>query len=193
MTATQSFWCIIRTSGRHTLRLAQSLREDGFDVWTPIETRNVRIPKANVKRTVELPIMPSYIFARAAHLIDLLQLAALDFKPRRSAGQPAHAGFSVMHSHDGIALVADAHLQRLRSLEAKLTPLKKADRTFGFGVEVNVRIEGGSFAGMKGTVRKSDNAYTLVCFDERLTVKIPTFLLEQNDVWAGLSQIRDAA
>jgi len=200
--ATEGAWCILRTSGRTTLRLAESLAEDGFEVWTPIETRSVRIPKANVKRTVHLPIMPSYIFARAAHLIDLLQMAALDVKPRRkkpgtdAEGEretvPAHASFSVMHSHDGIPFVADAHLQRLRTLEAKLTPMKKAERTFGTGLDVNVKIEGGSFAGMKGVVRKSDNAYTLVCFDERMTVKIPTCLLEQDQLWGEVSQLGDA-
>jgi len=183
-------WIILRTSGRHTMRLAETLREDGYDAWTPIEHRTIRKPRSNVRRKIMLPIMPSYVFARAPHLIDLIQLSGMQVKPRaakRKEGEdrPApHASFSVMHYHDHIPIIVDAHLQRLRELEAKLTPKPKAERALDAGVEVKVKIEGGSFAGMKGVVRKSDEGYTLVCFDSRLSVKIPTFLLDQDSVGA---------
>lgn len=174
-------WCILRTSGRFTLRLAASLREDGFEVWTPVETRKIRIPRANVRRDVTLPLMPSYVFARSHHLIDLIQMAAMPFKPRRAHGKPAHVDFSVMHYHDTIPLIGDGQLQALRQLEAKRAPRKKAQR-FNSGVEVLVKMEGGSFAGMKGRVERSDETTTLVCFDKRMTVKIATSLLSGNDL-----------
>jgi transcription antitermination factor NusG len=177
-------WCILRTSGRTTLRLADTLATDGFDVWTPREVRKIRIPRANIRREATLPLMPSYVFARSHHLVDLLELAQMEVKPRRGNGwgEPAHAGFSVMHWNDGIPLIADRHLDRLRLLEIKRTPRKKADRKFDRGVDVRVKIEGGSFAGMKGRVEKSDEGSTLVCFDERLTVKIATFLLDADSI-----------
>ncbi len=175
-------WCILRVSGRHTLRLAGSLCEDGFEAWTPKEERKIRIPRANVRRDITLPLMPSYVFVKARHLIDLIQMAAMPFKPRRSHGQPSHVDFSVMHYHDSIPLIGDAQLQALRQLEAKRTPRKRAAKTFVSGVHVSVKIEGGSFAGMKGVVRKSDHGHTLVLFDNRLEVKIPTSLLSENDV-----------
>ncbi len=177
-----SDWIILRTAGRSTLNLAKSLGEDGFDVWTPIENRTIRVPRKNVRRPITLPLMPSYVFAKAGHLIDLLEMACLDFKPRRAAGQPAHAGFTVMHYHDRIPVIGEGQLHSLRRLEHKLKPKVKADHSFGKGVQVRVKIEGGSFAGMKGVVRKSDSGHTLVCFDDRLEVKIDTLLLEENQL-----------
>lgn len=166
-------WCVLRTSGRHTLRLAQTLAADGFETWTPREVRRVRIPRANVRREAELPIMPSYVFAGADRLVDLLHLSEQDFT--------AHPRFTVMRFHDSIPTIADGHLQALRTLEARRQPRRKALR-FANGVEVVVKIEGGSFAGMRGRVERSDEATTLVCFDNRLTVKIPTFQLSGNEL-----------
>jgi hypothetical protein len=175
-------WIILRTSGRTTIRLAETLSEDGYEAWTPVETRTVRIPRHNVRRTVRLPIMPSYVFARSDNLIDLIQLANLKFKPRRHANRPAHADFSVMHYHDRIPAIADDQLQSLRQLEAKRTPRIKAQQRFAEGVSVRVKIEGGSFAGMKGRVERSDYGTTLVCFDSRISVKIDTSLLLNDEV-----------
>jgi transcription antitermination factor NusG len=175
-------WIILRTCGRHTLRLAETLSEDGYEAWTPIETRAIRIPRANVRRTAKLPIMPSYVFAKAEHIIDLIQLSAMKPKPRRLSNQPAHADFTVMHFHDRIPIIAEHHLQSLRTIEAKRTPRAKAAVRFEPGVQVKVRTEGGSFAGMKGRVERSDCGDTLVCFDSRLTVKISTSLLAPDEV-----------
>lgn len=189
-------WCILRTSSRHTIPLSESLAEDGFEVWTPIETRQIRIPRKNVKREIRLPIMPSYVFAQAHHLIDLLQLADMPVKPRRTFGKPAHAGFSVMHAFgDQIPLVRDQHLTKLRELEIKKTPKRKAERTFDAGIQVRVGEGGGSFSGMTGTVRKSDKGYTLVCFNDRYTVKINTLLLSLDSVCdeAGIDPFLRAA
>lgn len=187
-----SDWIILRTAGRHTLRLAETLSEDGYEAWTPVETRAIRVPRMNVRRTVKLPIMPSYVFARAHNLIDLIQLADMKPKPRRAPRkedeptQPAHADFSVMHYLDRIPIIADHHLQSLRQIEIKRTPRKRAERIFAPGVEVRVKVEGGSFAGMAGRVERSDHDATLVCFDKRLTVKISTSLLCETDIHHAL-------
>jgi len=174
-------WCILRCQGRATLRLAETLSKDGFNVWTPRETRRIRIPRANVRREAVLPLLPSYVFAKAHHLVDLLELAAMPVKPRRSLREPAHASFTVMHWHDQIPLVEDVALNGLRYLEAKRTPRKKG-KPLPRGISVQVKMEGGSFAGMKGRVERSDAGTTLVCFDKRLTVKIATSLLQRDEV-----------
>lgn len=181
----ESAWCILRCQGRATLRLAETLAKDGFEVWAPKETRRIRIPRANVRREAVLPLMPSYVFARARHLVDMLELAAMPVKPRRGAG-PAHDGFTVMHWHEGIPLVSDASLNGLRYLEVKRTPRKRAECAFTPGLHVRVKTEGGSFAGMKGKVERSDIGTTLVLFDSRMTVKISTSLLEPGDIGMGL-------
>lgn len=161
-------WVILRTAGRHTMRLASSLTADGYEAWTPIETKTVRVPRANVRREVRLPIMPSYVFARADRLVDLLQL-----KP------PAHVEFSVMRYAERIPTVADADLQALRTLEAKRTPRRKAERTFAPGSAVKIKGESGSFGGMVGKVEKSDRMHTVVLFADKLPVRIPTTLLAE--------------
>jgi hypothetical protein len=60
-------------------------------------------------------------------------------------------------------------------------------------VEVRVKIEGGSFAGMMGRVERSDETSTLVCFDDRLVVKISTSLLDENKLQVERSVIGTAA
>lgn len=178
----ETAWCILRTAGRNTIGLAESLSKDGFDAWTPIETKRICVPRMNAKRTVRLPIMPSYIFARTHHLVDLLQLAAMPVKPRRGKGMldPAHASFSVLHAFGRIPVVADHHLVELRRLEAKRTPLKKAENRLPIGI--GVRILSGAAQGLTGQVERSDRAHTIVCINDRYTVKIATSLLELDEL-----------
>ncbi|HET7255577.1 MAG TPA: transcription termination/antitermination NusG family protein [Xanthobacteraceae bacterium] len=173
-------WCVLRMDGRHTLRLAGTLAKDGFEVWTPIETKTVRVTRANLKREIILPIMPSYVFARIDRLIDLLDLSARRMTPH--IGAISHASFSVMKSGEKIAIVVDHQLQSLRLLELKRSPKRRSTVIFGKGVEVRVKMEGGSFAGMTGVVRRSENGHTLVCFSDRLTVKMDTSLLDLSEI-----------
>lgn len=175
-------WCILRTSGRHTMSLAASLAADGFDVWTPIETKKVRVPRMNVRREIRLPIMPSYVFARGVHLVDLLQLAAMPVKPRRGAGcmDAAHASFSVLHAFGRIPMVADVHLTELRKLEARRTPIKRA--AYSFPQNASAKVNGGIFGGLIGVVVRSTPAATVLRFDGSFPVEIPTSLLELDSV-----------
>lgn len=169
-------WCVLRTSGKHTLRLAKGLTNAGLQVWTPIEERMIRVPKANVRRPVVLPIMPSYLFARASHLLDLLQI--IDRKKRMKSDLP---DFSLMRLADRIPIIADKLLEGLRTIEQTRIPRKKAAK-LPAGLQVRVGEAGGSFAGMQGRVERSGEGYTLVCFDNRITVKISTYLLTENDI-----------
>jgi hypothetical protein len=187
-------WCILRTAGRSTLKLAETLAKDGFEVWTPIETKTVQVPRMNAKRKVTLPIMPSYVFARARHLVDLLDLAKMPVKPRRGAGRmdPAHASFSVLHAFGKIPLVADRHLSRLRELEQRTAPKPKADKPLKLGI--GVRIKGGAAQGLKGTVERSNTLHTVVCINERYTVKILTSLLDPDELCTlDIQAAREAA
>ncbi len=184
-------WLILRTAGGKTLRLAETLREDGYEAWSPTETRTIRVPRMNARRTVKLPIMPTYVFARAHHLIDLLELAAMPVKPRRHANQPSHTSFSVLHVHDKIPVVTDLSLDGLRHIEFKRTPRKKALEALKPGSEV--AIEGGSFGGLRGKVERSDTAHTLVSFSDTFSVKINTSLFERNELGELLALMGDAA
>lgn len=175
-------WCILRTSGRTTISLAESLAKDGFDAWTPIETRKVCIPRANVKREVRLPIMPSYVFAGSRHLTDLLQLAAMPVRPRRGAGlmDAAHVAFHVLHCFGGIPIIEDRHLASLRRLEAKRTPVRRA--AYAFPQNSTARVDEGVYGGMKGVVIRSSLTDTTLDFGNGWSTKIPTSILSPTDV-----------
>jgi transcription antitermination factor NusG len=178
-------WCILRTKARDTARLAASLAADGVETWTPMETRSVRVPRSNINRRVRRPIMPSYVFARADHLVDLLRLSHAEVKPRRGAGLrlPAHADFRVMRSPGGIPAVTDASLAELRKLEVQRTPQEpkvkrkrpRANKPIDEGA--TVRVEGaGSLDGLEGQVERSScSETTFVVGGRRIT--LPTCIL----------------
>jgi transcription antitermination factor NusG len=174
-------WFILRTAGRSTLVLAKSLAEDGFEAWTPVATQIVRVPRMNARREIRLPLLPSFVFVRANHLQDLLQLARMHERPRRgSTGRsPAHRSFSVFHYLDSIPLIHDKHLEPLRLKEREAVP--KSIRP-GFNRGANVRVTNGAFQGLKGKVERSKSGYAIVIFsDWKRPVKIPTFLLAEDE------------
>lgn len=181
-------WIILRTSGRSTLKLADTLAEDGFDVWTPRETKILRKPRANVRREVTLPIMPSYIFARESQLIELLQMAKQDVKPRRGSGwgKPAHAGFSVMRYHDKFPSIDDRHLQALRQLERKAEIQRlRVSKAAPLPLGVTVRLKDGShdaWSGMVGRVVTSSSGLTRIVFiGTRIEIAVRTSLLDESE------------
>lgn len=173
-------WIILRTSGGNTLRLARTLREDGFEVWSPAGQRMIRVPRFNARRPVSFPLLPSFVFARSRHMLDLLDLAAMPERPRRGPGgrEPAHAAFSVFHSNDRIPVIAEADLDALRLAEAG-PGRRRSVRRYAHGAKV--RIVEGSFGGLTGTVVQSDERVTLVAFGRNWQVKIETSILRQND------------
>jgi transcription antitermination factor NusG len=182
-------WFILRTAGRSTLNLAATLAEDGFDVWVPVRTQTIKVPRMNVRREIRLPLLPSFVFVRAPHLCDLLELAQLSEKPRRAARdcerhtRPAHRDFSVFHYLDKIPMVADVHLDPLRTKERETIPKKDAPR---FGDGARVRVGSGAFGGLKGKVERCKSGFALVVFtDFKRPVKIPTWLLQEDDAFSA--------
>ena len=188
-----SDWCILRTAGRSTLGLAESLAKDGFEVWTPLETKVVHIAKANVRREIRKAILPSYVFARRVHLVDLLQLAEMPVKPRRGAGlrDAAHASFSVLHAFGRIPMVADRHLDRMRALEAKRTPRKRA--AYSFPMNAATRVTSGICGGMTGLVVRSTPKATVIQISGGRPMEIPTCLLEIDEAYSETDAARLAA
>jgi transcription antitermination factor NusG len=173
-------WFVLRTAGRSTLALAQTLSEDGFEAWTPVRTQLIRIPRMNVRREIKLPLLPSFVFVRSKHLVDVLEIANMIDKPRRGSGwgKPAHRDFSVFHHLDRIPMIADRHLEPLRMKEIEIVPKKDAPR---FDRGAKVRVNSGAFEGLKGKVERCKSGYALVLFtDYRRPVNIPTWLLKED-------------
>lgn len=168
--AIENGWCILRTSPSRTMALAASLRRAGFDAWTPIETKSFRPRGRRGKTEAEVPIMPTFVFAKSRHLVDL---AALAEDPSQD-----HERFSVYRHLGRIPLVADVELEALRSEEIRAVP-KEKQRVYGVGA--SVRVPEGAFRGMTGMVEDSDRRFTLVCFGS-MRVKIATFLLRPDEI-----------
>ena len=170
-------WIILRTNGRRTLTLAQSLNDAGIEAWTPREIRKRRLPRGRkgFKETEE-PIVPSFVFARAAHLPDLLRAIALPTSP--------HPQFSIFQHAGRAPVVADAGLQYLQSAEseARLARLKSSKHQ----IEIGARVcpTEGAFAGLDGIVEHVSGRSAQVCFNNCFRVTVATWLLVGEGVEA---------
>lgn len=192
-------WIILRTKPSSTLKLAASLADDGFGVWTPARRETVRRARWNVRRDVRVPLLAGFVFADASHIFDLLELAAMPVKPRRLCGRyskPAHASFSVLRDPldpDGIPIVADHHLEPLREAEI---PARVKRRFASFAPGSVVRITSGGFTGMIAVVDRSNRKNAVVSisfFGRHQRVEIPTSILKLDEAYRLLSETDDAA
>lgn len=164
-------WCILRTAGPRTMPLAKSLNEAGIDAWTPVEVRKRRRARSKAVVEFDVPMLPTFVFARADRVIDL---ARTRLDPRSP-----HPAFSIFQNSGRVALVSDAEMERLRTAERREAP-KQRRQVFAAGT--TVRVPEGPFGGMSGIVQKGDDKFTLVAFDGRMKVKISTFLLLPDEV-----------
>lgn len=170
-------WCILRVSPSRTIKLADALA--AYEAWTPRETYKRRIPRRPARETITIPIMPSYVFAPAHHINELIELALKSpFNTRRSqAWDNACPDFFLQRHPDrtGYAVTPDSQLNPLRLAERKDTPLDQV-RTFAQGERV--RLTEGGFDGMSGIVETSHGKYTLLAFPGfAIPIKVETLRL----------------
>lgn len=180
-------WIILRTSGRSTLRLAEKLSEAEYDVWTPALVRRVR--KRRSDRIVEraAAITPTFVFARADHLPELIALSQSRVKE-----QP---DFSVMRYYGIYPKIADSALDALRQEQDRAARRKKAlkpghGEPFNEGQSVDVKT--GIAAGMSGIVQRSTSKATLVLFG-KFELEFPTFNLRADNAYTSAAQSGAAA
>jgi len=171
-------WCILRTGGGSTLQLAKSLAEAGYEAWTPVESA-LKKPKLvefdpwprklPPPKQVTQPMIPTFVFARGEHVIDLLKLSrspALNYRvwdaEQRKMVVRGHPGFSVFCSFDGTPqLIRDRDLDALRLSERRRKPRGKV-RPVSIGDRV--RLTGGSFEGLRGVVEAVRGKFAEVAF-----------------------------
>lgn len=144
-------WCILRVGSQRTIALAESLAKSGFHVWTPIATVSRRRPRSKLSREITVPIMPSYVFARADQLPALFS----------EASNPAtdHPKFTIARWAGKIPTISDRHLDALRVEERRAIPPKKG-RHYQHGD--SVRVADGAWAGLTGVVKTGRGRYTWV-------------------------------
>lgn len=161
-------WCILRMSSGATAQVATSLKEAGFDVWTPVvmEAKRAGPSRKPVDRPV--PLVPTIAFARADRLHDLVLLSrapALTYRRfNRELGRMEQHGcphFSIFRDQGHYPLIADRELEALRRAEWRGRP-RKIEHVFKPGDAV-ARQET-NFSGMVGVVQSIKNKSAVVLF-----------------------------
>lgn len=147
-------WCILRTKGSNTLRLASSLILEGIPAWTPVEVQLRKKHSDRPAAEVMVCVMPTYVFAAAERLTDLFRMGASPVAITPS--------FSVLRHHDRVPLVADRDLTALRAIERKAAAKHQPVR---FDKDDSVRATDGPFQGLTGQViEDTKGKFTLVAF-----------------------------
>lgn len=201
-------WCILTTSGGRTLAVARSLNAAGFEAWTPVATLQREKPGRynGPRRKIEIdaPILPTFVFARATHLLDLLVITK----------DPAsrHPPFSVMHHGQRVPLVAEMDILGMRQAEqealvligqlreaasekerrdlrvaalknehARRKALRTQYREFTKGQIVQVS-DAPALVGMTGVIQSSDGRSALVAFGGSLFMKIETWQIAPSTI-----------
>lgn len=158
-----SDWCILRTSGRRTVDVAESLGDNGLEVWTPTLRFMRRLPRTRKEVEAFAPIMPQYVFARAHQFDDLLRL------------EPVHPLFSLYRWRlsDGnwyFPFIDDRELRHLRAEDYRtpkpVPPPKPEPRQYTPGQVVSVP-HGLPFAGMSGVVERTKGKFVIVAVGQR--------------------------
>lgn len=175
-------WCILRTNGGLTLQLARSLGEAGYEAWTPVEVQRRRARKTLKIEPVELALIPTFVFARAEHLVALIALArspSLNYRvwdsEKRRMVTKGHPHFSVFRFAGEYQLVPDRALAALRLAERRTAP-KTTSQPFRPGDRV--KLTEGGFAGLSGVVESIDRTFAMVVFPGfNIAVKIGAWML----------------
>jgi transcription antitermination factor NusG len=149
-------WLILRCSGMHTLRLAHSLRDAGMEAWTPAE--EIRKIVHGKIAWVEVPMIPTFVFASSAHLGDLLRLThtpAMTFRvwdaDRQCMVEKGHPFFRLFRVGEDIRTVPARELEPLQRIEGRRKRKPRGiPRAYHPGDRV--RLTEGAYEGLRGVV-----------------------------------------
>lgn len=189
-------WIILRTAAPRTLRLADSLTEAGFRVWTPRQTISRRVPRSKDKerREVETPIIPTFVFAEADQKDAFRALAA----------QPLHQHppFSLLTYRGGVPDIKDSQVHGLRIEERRMQAAaderarRARVRTHARGKAVpigaTIGLPTAAFVGVSGVVEESDGRFTIALVGN-MRLKIATILFDDDAIKQPSSQAEAAA
>lgn len=163
-------WCILRTAPSRTVPLVKALLAGGIGAWTPQQTSRRRASRSKVEKEIVVPITPSIAFAEYEQLPRLVMLSRMPSPMLKAWDDEAQAWiakavppFSVFRYLDAYPRVADRDLDALRVAEQRVRPKGKV-RTFAAGE--TVKLIGGGFEGLVGTVQGMRGQYTLVTFGD---------------------------
>lgn len=181
-------WCILRTASVSTLRLAQTLADDGYEAWAPVESWARRVPRTNKIEKVAIALLPSFVFARADRLEALVTLShsptmtyqVWDADQRRMVTK-GHPYFRLFRTASGDpALVSDRALDPLRTMEQQRRPKGEA-RVFKPGDPVKL-LDAGGLDGLIGQIDRAKGKKVWVKFPGWAAIEILSWKLLPLDV-----------
>lgn len=174
----ESGWCILRTNGRRTLRLAQSLIDAGIEAWTPRAVQKRRLSRVHMGvREVEQPIMPSFVFARARYLPDLVSILGLPNNP--------HPSFTIFQHAGRAPVIADGEIAILRAVEERGKRDRRRAQRPAIEVGASVSPTEGAFAGLHGVVEMVKGKIAVVRFSDTFALKVETWMLIGDQIEAA--------
>lgn len=185
-------WCILRTSGPSTLRLATSLQAAGFEAWTPVERLRRRVPRSKTVEYVLASVTPTYVFVCEQHL------SALRLMERQPGN--GHPQFSIFRYYGDMVLVRHTALHPLRLLQQNsyrdslpvVRNVNRKKRGNAYDVGDAIKPATGPFAGFECLVESSDGlttTATVIIFGRQTGVKFSTSQLRDD----GVREIASAA
>lgn len=160
-------WCIIRTSPGKTLALADSLAGAGFDVWTPRQVQTRTRPRSTIKVEREMPIAPTFVFARASHIVELSAL--------RAEATLQHPAFSIFRHAGRVPLIADAEVVGLRRAEERARVNSRRSKRRAYVLGQRLKMTQGAYTGMTGVVQDIKGRFVAVNFGGNIEMKIDSW------------------
>lgn len=172
-------WCILRTNGRRTLKLAASLTAAGIEAWSPCKTVKRRLARgrriaATGFREQDEPIVPSFVFARAEYLPDLLRILGLPNNP--------HPDFSIFQMGGRAPIIADREVRYLHDAEERARRARLREQRPDLAVGTTIRPNEGAFAGLEGVVEFVKGGRARVCFGGHFRVQVETWQIVDDAV-----------
>lgn len=178
-------WCVLRTSGPATLRLASSLQSAGVMAWAPTEHIRRRVPRSKEVEYRIVSAAPTYVFARAADLDVLRQIERADITPHPRFSIFRHAGAPVFIRHR--ELHALRHKQQATFIASLPATGRSPSKPRGAAYDVGeaVTFHQGAFSGLQGYVEASDGlvtTLTVTLFGRSAGVKVDTLQFRSRNV-----------
>lgn len=175
-------WCILRTASSDTLSTCDALVAMGFLAWTPRERRIGKLPRTQKTHIKKFPMMPTYVFAPAVRMDELLALSVVP-----ATNCPP---FTIFKYDGGFPLIADGELDALRAEEERRNEIFERQRDKGrkppvFKSGLEVILSKAGFKGLRGKVVESEGSFTIIDIPGFVhPIKIASLQLER-DVLAG--------
>lgn len=201
-------------SGPRTLRVADALAADGFEIWTPRRTYKRVKPGKHAKGQkltieVEAPILPTFVFAREMHLDALVGIANdststlpafsvfqhggrhplvadREVAGLKQAEQDAVVAIQQVRDADTREEAARIRAMALKTEQARRKALRAQYRDFRAGQEVTVD-DMPALTGMTGVVESTDGRSAMVVFGGALSMKIEAWRLVRHAVQGAQS------